>query len=527
MPSFPGQPYPGGQHPGQPYPGAPYPQQPYPGQPYQQGTPSHPAARGQQPGGPGGPRRRWWIVPLAVIGAVVMVFGSIIVVVAVSNSSSQQTEAGPTSQPQTAQQMPSEIYTRALFPKLTGYLQAKNEAGFLSLAAPAARPAIRVWWANQEAMGFTGGTVVPAEDSLVPVNSAGDGNLTVLAGTRNSFDPAGTDGKPKVPSEAYRLGLHFSGPNATGEITSWTPLSNAPWDQGRTLYVRKAAHVEVIGDQGDSTYVNQTLPLAETAAEYDLAFVRRLNPDYVHQNGFVVFVSGNNSVRDRWFNGGGPQPRGWLGDNFAGLTFPLPGPAAGYPSDVPSSLSKDDTGGARITLTPYQHFPGETPHDQTGILVHEMIHDLLMPTQPGFYDGSAQEVSAWANEGIARAVQDLYMANPDPRPSTYDFGVATRQLMALPGSFRTGALPSDRQLYNGSSQQGDAWYTVAASVYEYIALKYGVGQMYSSADLLASMDFTPFGDVVQSQSHGSLNFYSASTVKSGWKAWLQNPTQNP
>src|SRR5262249_51076912 len=46
--------------------------------------------------------------------------------------------------------------------KLNGYLQSGNESGFLSLATAAARKAMRSWWGNQEAMGFTTGAVVPA-----------------------------------------------------------------------------------------------------------------------------------------------------------------------------------------------------------------------------------------------------------------------------------------------------------------------------------------------------------------------------
>ena len=87
--------------------------------------------------------------------------------------------------------------------KLTGYLQSKNESGFLSLAAPAARKAMRSWWANQKAMGFTTGTVVPI--------SAGNGTATVLVGTHSPFDPAGgvLNVPPAVPSAEYRIGLQF------------------------------------------------------------------------------------------------------------------------------------------------------------------------------------------------------------------------------------------------------------------------------------------------------------------------------
>jgi hypothetical protein len=221
--------------------------------------------------------------------------------------------------------------------KLTGYLQARNESGFLSLAAPAARKAMRSWWANQQAMGFTTGAAVPgsAADSGVHVNSAGNGTATVLVGTHSPFDPAGgvLDVPPAVPSAEYRIGLHFSagaGPDAVGQITSWTPLSDAPWDQGTPLSVRRSAHVEVVGGPGDSDLVSQTLPLAETAAAYDLALISHVDPSPTNdQTGFVVFVSGSASDRNRWFRSG-PQPQEQTGDADGGVTHLLQGPSDGY-----------------------------------------------------------------------------------------------------------------------------------------------------------------------------------------------------
>ena len=79
-------------------------------------------------------------------------------------------------------------------------------------------------------------------------------------------------------------------PAATGQITSWQPLGDAPWDQGTRLYVRKTTHVVVAGLPGDSALVDETLPLAETAASYDVGLINQVNAQLLRQEGFVGAV---------------------------------------------------------------------------------------------------------------------------------------------------------------------------------------------------------------------------------------------
>jgi Zn-dependent protease with chaperone function len=413
--------------------------------------------------------------------------------------------------------------------KLTGYLQTRNESGFLSLATPAARTAMRSWWANQQAMGFTTGAIVPASptEDTVHVNSTGNGTATILAGTHNPFDPAGDrDDPPAVPATEYRIGLHLSrsSPDAVGQITSWTPLSDAPWDQGTPLSVRKSAHVEVVGGPGDTALVSQTLPLAETAATYDLALISHVNPHLNDQTGFVVFVSASASDRKRWFRSG-PQPKEQTGDADAGVTYLLNGPAAGCgPDNLTSACGSDvsmESGGARIVITPYQQ-AGETPQQETSVLVREMIHAMYIPAQ-NVGLASGVNVPTWANEGFARVIADLYQADGNPAPASYDFRQVITAVQALPGSYRTGTLPGAQQLYGENAASRAGWDAVAASVYAYISEKYGMRQMLASAGLLGWATDTPFGNVLESDKNGTFTFYPASTISSGWRKWLQDP----
>ena len=269
------------------------------------GSPAPPGA--SQPARPAA--RTWWILPFCGGALAVIVVAATVIVI--QHATRTARAAGP-AHPATASAvpMPAEMFPGALFGKLSADLQAGNEAGFLGLASPAARPAIKTWWDNLNAIGFTTGAVVPTAGSdTVRIDGHGNGTTIVLAGAHSPLDPS-YQGKPGIPLERYRIGLHFASPTATGQITSWQPLDSDPWDGKSGLYVRTSTNVVVAGLPGDSGVVNETVPLAQAAAAYDIGLVRQANPDDLLQEGFVVFVSGNAAVRDGWF-AADPQPKGW------------------------------------------------------------------------------------------------------------------------------------------------------------------------------------------------------------------------
>jgi hypothetical protein len=283
--------------------------------------------------------------------------------------------------------------------------------------------------------------------------------------------------------------------------------------------------VEVVGSPGDSELISQTLPLAETAATYDLALTSHIDPSPTNdQTGFVVFISGSASDRNRWFRSG-PQPKQQTGDADGGVTHLLQGPSAGNLLNMGANFEPYlADGGARIVITPYQQ-AGETPQEETGVLVREMIHATLMYFQP-----SDKDVQPWANEGIARVIADLYHADSNPVPASYDLGQVITAVRALPSNYRTGTLPDAQQLYGGTAASRACWDAVAASVYAYIAKKYGISAMLGSADLLGTTigspdtpSDTPFGHVFKARENGKISYYPASTISSGWRKWLQDP----
>jgi hypothetical protein len=474
--------------------------------------------------------RTWWVLPyfgglLAVIVAAAAVTAVLHTprmghraAASVTSSSARAASTAP---------LPAQMFPDALFGKLTGYLQTGNKAGFLGLASAGARPAMQTWWDNLKAIGFTTGAVIPtARHDLVRVDRHGNGTAVVLAGAHSPLDPSDNQGKPDVPLTRYRIGLHFARPGATGQITSWQSLDHAPWDQG-TLYVRKDTHVVVAGPAADSAMVDQTVPVAEAAAAYDIGLVNHVNfKDLDGQQGFVVFVSGRAATRDRWLT---PvkQPSGWPPRFLSAQVFQLPGPGTTQVDATSAgSIADGTTGGARVVVPPYQQDAnGPRAHGQTVTLVRDFMLSILAAHNQALANGlAAIRVPSWPQEGFAVAVQILFEANSNPVPAHYDFSLLTGDLHKLPASYKTGALPTAwKQLYGPPLDAAENWNEVAASVYAYIEARYGMNQMFAAAMLMYTRYAKPFGNVLgpgSDPAKGTFVFRTSDSVKAGWQAWL-------
>ena len=505
------------------------------------GSPGTTAAS-SQPASPGGPppgrpdretrparpvSRLWWVLPYCAGALAVFVVAGVIIGLRY-NSGTAQPAAPPTAEP-----MPAEMFPDTLFGELTADLQAGNETAFLHLASASAQPAITTWWDNLRAIGFTTGAVIPtASLDAVRIDSHGDGTTVVLAGAHSPLDPADIYGKPYVPIARYRVGLHFSGPRAIGQITSWQPLDDAPWDLGGPLYVRKAAGVVVAGPPGDSALVNQTLPVAETAAAYDTGMMRHAAPGLVRQQGFVLFVSGSAPARNRWL-ATFPQPQGWPPEFLGARAVELPGPSVTSDTAVSTGdsslvgkIADNNMGGVRVILAPAGPATKGTLYAETVTLVRVFMLDMLatwdeqtVPAQlvPG---SQLQPVPSWAEEGIAVAVQALFEANPDPAPRAYDWATLAADLRALPPSYRSGTYPSTSDLFGPSVTADEDWGDVAASAYYYIASRYNIKKMIGSAIFLWMNQPTPFGNVCKSCTVNNPVFFGIHSIRLGWRPWL-------
>jgi hypothetical protein len=520
------------------YPGAPG---SYPGAPAPGGNPGNP---GGYPGGPGGytggpggqppgPGRRarsawptWWIVPFLGGALAVLAVFAVVQLTVLRHPAGHASAAAPSSAPAAPQgPMPAQMFPDALFKQLTTDIQGHNEKGFLSLFAPGARPAVQTWWDNMQAIGFTTGLIMPTNKSdQVNLNTKGDGTAVVLAGTHNSLDPQDNKQHRDVPLERYQIGLHFASAKAIGQITAWKPLGNAPWDQGK-LYVRKDDNVVVAGPASESDVVDETLPLAQAAAAYDYGLVNHVHPSDLRQSGFVVFVSGNPAVRNRWFSTS-KQPSGWPPASTS-LTAQLPGPGASLDTNWSlGNLSADTTGGARVVITPFEDETGGTRQTETAELVTRFALGILSASNQDVFAGLAPppSIPAWAIEGFGIAFEAAYYSNTNPTPDEYSFKALNDQLKALPASYRNGDVPTAKELYSGSAQTETNWRLVAGSVYAYIATKAGMGQLLASAELMWTAEPDPRQNVLKSSTKTTLTFFGKDTIQTGWEAYLASPT---
>jgi hypothetical protein len=460
--------------------------------------------------------RIWWVMPYCAGALAVFVVAGLVIGLRHASGSSQS--ASPLS---TALQMPAEVFPDTLFGKLTADMQAGNETAFLDLASAAARPALTTWWQNLRAIGFTTGAVIPTADiDAVHIDSRGDGTTVVLAGAHSPLDPSDLNGKPQIPMAHYRIGLHFASPTAIGQITSWQPLDDAPWDS--PLYVRKAAYLVVAGPPGDRALVDQALPVAETAAAYDIKMTHFNSPGFLQQQGIVVFVSGNAQVRDRWF-ASDPQPQGWPPQFLGVQAVQLPGPGVTADiaigrgqSSIMNAISGVSMGGVRMVIA-----PGE----QASTLVGDFMLDIQATQDASAaYGVPARTVASWTEEGLAVAVQSVFEADPNPTPrGRYNFGTLTAKLHALPPSYRSGQLPSTAQLFGPSLTTDEDWGYVAASTYEYIHSQYTMARMIVSAmEVYSGPTATPFGNVYKSGTNASnIKFFGIHSIGLfGWRPWL-------
>jgi hypothetical protein len=452
-------------------------------------------------------KRTWWVLPYFSGMLAVFAVAGLLSVTVLHHSAKPQALSTLPPTAQATLPMPAQMVTDTLFRTLTADLQAHDEAKLLGLVAPAAKPAVQAWWGNLNAIGYSTGVIIPtSSNSVVSLDNQGDGTITVLAGAHNTYDPVASQGKdPDIPCERYQLGLHFASATAIGQITSWHPLNDAPWDQATRLYVRTAPHLVVAGLPGDKALVNQILPKAEAAANFDGGLLSHVNSNDLHQDGFIVFVGNAN-----WFSSG-PQTAGWPQAYQDGRTVPLTG-AIGDMTGITTGIASGTTGGARVLVTGGQ---------STAQLVRLFMLDILAPDDTGLAGGFAPPVlQQWTLQGIADAVQGLYAANPDPTPARYNFSALTAGLRALPASYRSGRLPSDKQLFSGTATSRKDWNAVAASVYAYIGSTYGMNQLFGSAALLYTGEPTPFGNVLASSKGGTYRFYASATMKDRWRAWL-------
>ena len=404
---------------------------------------------------------------------------------------------------------------------LTAAIQDRDEKSFVALGTTSAvRASLTRWWANNAAVGFvTGGAGVPSYGGLTGAQ------LTVRIGAHSaldSIDDAGDKPVPKVPGTDYKVSLvHVGSGCKDTAISSFTPLSAAPWDTVPKLYVKKTPHVVVAGDPAAAKLIARVARLAEPAQRWIRAIMSQAgHGDYIEQQGFVVFVARNATQAGTWFRGpGSAKPKGWTADpsNVAGFEFPLGGVQLSSTAKPKQAISALPTGGSRVVITPAGAAESDTVLE--GTLVHEFVHDIFRVNDLWSW-GGGDPTEASTAEGAARWVEAMYTSHPKtPTTKSHVSSLVLLKPAVQSRSF-SGAMPSDAQIY-GAAKDADYYYDVSATGFSYLAAAYGIKFAFQCVRDAYLQGGGPFGGVVSSVKGGTITFEASEDVQKRWAQWVR------
>ena len=205
-----------------------------------------------------------------------------------------------------------------------------------------------------------------------------------------------------------------------------------------------------------------------------------------------------------------PDRDGYWAHPPPAYTYYLPG----YDGPAPGVHGGGDFAGARIVLGP------DALEDTTEQLVHELVHYRLSSkaTADGFLT-----THAWVEEGVAQMVQQIYVGTPVEAATAGDWVVGTKDLGVgitadrLDRDFHDRP-PTAAQLYAADRNSRFFWYQIAASVYNYLAVRYG---LHVSLDVATAAHGgrSPF-ELVPDPDRPA-HMLSAAKVQRAWADWVR------
>lgn len=401
--------------------------------------------------------------------------------------------------------------------RLTDALMAHDRKAFLGVfSGPAVAPATS-WWTNQSALGFTVGAVAietPKTSMVKPKNGVASLQVTASFATHNAADPTDDDGKPAIAGWRYTLTLQTDSRTAPPKVVAMAPtVGPAPWDGG-ALHVARANRVVVAGPASEAATIDRYAGYAKAAADWIFAFAQRNHQGLTNRkHGFVIFVTADKNLRNRWFHAASTKQQGWVPD-AAGYEMPLAQPPLLYASD---KVGHAVIGGERIVVA-----PNSDPHQAQTVLVHEMAHALIEEFGSGF---AKSRPPLWTVEGWARWVETIFDTHRADGKGTFTGATANGVRAAVRSGFFTGTPPQDSVVYGGSAQDGQYAYDLGASGIQYLAETYGAGNAIKAIMYAYMEGGSAFSRVIaEDNSHGSVTsvtFADEATVTRAWAQWVR------
>jgi hypothetical protein len=408
---------------------------------------------------------------------------------------------------------PDQVDPTELFTALTAALRTHRRAAFLARFRGAAATAAGQWWDNLAAIGFDGGAVGVYRGQAAPVALAADGTGSlplVLAGVHATSDRTDGNGGQYVPSTAYRWTVRYD--SGRLQVTGWTSLQHAPWDCDCRLHIARSGNAVVAAYPAEAPLADRVVDDVAAAVRWSGQFSRSVDADWPPLTGAVAFITAKPTLMAQWLR--------LATDHTTNDLWAHPPPAftyflPGYDGPAVGLHRGSDFGGARIILGP------DALDDTTEqLVVHELVHYRLSTdaTASGFLTEHA-----WVEEGVAQMVQQIYVGTPAGDAAAGEWVYGTRRLglgitgAALDANFR-GRPPSTDELYGADRNSRFFWYQIAASVYNYLAVRYGLRTALEVADR-AHAGASPFALVPDpAKNAGTL---PAATVQKAWASWVR------
>lgn len=394
-----------------------------------------------------------------------------------------------------------------LLDALTDALQAGDRAKFLTYFSGKALPRAEFWWDNLAAIGMDGGAVSTIDNyNAVEIDRKNTGTLFgVQAGAHFPGDDVDVDGRQVVATSSYVWKLKSIRNRLT--VVDWVSLDQTPWDCSCNLYLAKGENGVVAAYPDEAAFADRILPGLDAAAAWNAEFFALAAPDLQPMGPVVAFATAKDKRLLQWF-----QSLVLTDPNFPGGV-----PAAavhnlrGYSGDDPDLVTGDAFQGARIVI-------GDSALSWAdAVLVHELVHYLF--TRYDQDAGWLQE-NPYAVEGLAEMVQQVYLGTSpeDAAAGRWNIGDPFWAYDIHPDQIKKlfkDQLPSAEQLRSTDLTEVNFWYDVAATVYSYVAAKYGMEEAVSAG--VCAYTGRPVFECV-AQETGKID---APALQRGWAKWVR------
>lgn len=401
--------------------------------------------------------------------------------------------------------MPAVIDVQPMLRALTDALNRHDRRAFLSQFTPRAVAVAARWWDNMDVIGFDAGSVATYQDQGLQVapNDAGTADLDYLmAGTHHPSDGTDANGTPVIGTSQYQVQVHWQ-PGGTVRIDSWRAVRPAPWDCTCKLVATKGSKVVVLSTADSVDYARQVAPAADSAIDFQRRLFAGAKVGLTPLSGVVIFATDKASEIQKWFRAST--------DKLTDVT----GIALAYVRDLNIAFGADrpadrQVGSSRLAVGPMGS--GLLP----SVLVHELTHyrffalpldrDYLTDT-PALAEGVAQYLTELY---FGSSAQQVAAGKPVADLGTYQVVMTPQRLKKL----FTGAPPTASQMRDGTADELNFWYVIAASVFVYLGEKHGVAVALKAAECGYTGRDT-FGCAADTLGG------SAKSVQTGWAAWVR------